>query len=109
MKYFIHTILCCWFGALLIPTSSLPTCVVQSSQDPQLVHGVEHVVFRWRIHEMEEEQILNTQRLQEQDHVGQVGPLNLWYGGGQHLILKGTLSVEPEQRGRQRDRHGHSA
>lgn len=45
---------------------------------------------------MEEEQILNPQRLQQQDHIGQVGPLDLWDGAGQHLILIGALSVEPE-------------
>lgn len=54
---------------------------------------------------MEEEQILNTQRLQQQDYIGQVGPLDLWYGGSQHLILIGALSVEPGQRGGNRDRH----
>lgn len=43
---------------------------------------------------MEEKQVLNTQRLQEQNYVGQVGPLDLWYGGGQHLVLIGTLSVK---------------
>lgn len=85
---------------LLYPTSSLPTCVVQGSQDPELVHGIEHVVFRWWIHEMEEEQILNAQGLQEQYHIGQVGSLNFWYGGGKHLILICTLSVEPEWRRR---------
>lgn len=74
---------------------SLPTCVVQSSQDPELVHGVEHVVLGWWIHEVKEEQILNTQRLQQQDYIGQVGPLDLWYGGSQHLVLIGALSVQP--------------
>lgn len=46
---------------------------------------------------MEEEQILNTKRLQQQDYVRQVGPLDLWYGGGQHLIFKGALGVESRQ------------
>lgn len=46
---------------------------------------------------MEEEQILDTQRLQQQDNVRQVGPLDLWYGGGQHLIFKGALGVESRQ------------
>lgn len=72
------------------------TCVVQSSQDPKLVHGVEHVVLRWWVHEVEQEQILDAQRLQQQDYVGQVGPLDLWYGGRQHLIFIGALSVQPE-------------
>lgn len=85
---------------------SLHTCVVQRSQDPQLVHGVEHVVFRWWIHEVEEEQILNAKRLQQQDYVGQVGPLDLWDGARQHLILIGALSVEPERRGGTRTETG---
>lgn len=44
---------------------------------------------------MEEEQILDTQRLQQQDDIGQVGPLDLRYCGSQHLILVSALSVEP--------------
>lgn len=44
---------------------------------------------------MEQEQVLDPQRLQQQDHIGQVGSLDLWDGGGQHLILIGTLSVKP--------------
>lgn len=77
---------------------SLPTCVVERSQDPELVHGVEHVVFRGRVHEVEEQQILDTQRLEQQYHVGQIGPLDLWDGGHQHLIFIGTLGVQPELR-----------
>lgn len=69
------------------------TRVVQSTEDPQLVHGVEHVVFRWRIHEVEEQQVLHAQRLQQQHHVSQVCALDLRDGGGQHLVLEGALSV----------------
>lgn len=87
---------------MMLPCSP-PTCVVQSAQDPELVHGVEHVVLRRWIHEVEEQQILDAQRLQQQDDIGQVGPLDLWYGGSQHLILISTLSIKPEQRGGQRD------
>lgn len=47
---------------------------------------------------MKEEQILNPQRLQQQDHVGQVGPLDFRNGGCQHLIFVGALGVKPEQR-----------
>lgn len=81
-----------------------PTRVVQGPQDPQLVHGVEHVVLRRGVHEVEEQQVLDPQGFEQQHHVGQVGPLNLWDGGGQHLILEGALGVQPgwteEERGR---------
>jgi len=88
-----------------------PTGVVQGPQDPQLVHGVEHVVLGRRVHEVEEQQVLHAQRLEQQHHVGQVGPLDLRDGGGQHLVLVGALRVQPVQedrgrktgRGRERD------
>ena len=80
-----------------------PTCVVQRPQDPQLVHGVEHVVLGGRVHEVKEQQVLHAQRLEQQHHVGQVGPLDLRYGGGQHLVLIGTLRVQPVGQG-ERDR-----
>lgn len=47
---------------------------------------------------MEEQQILDAQRLEQQDHVGQVGPLDLWDGGHQHLVFIGTVSVQPARR-----------
>lgn len=71
------------------------TCVVQGSEDPELVHGVEHVVLRGRVHEVELQQVLHAQGLEQQHHVGQVGPLYLGHGGGQQLILVSTLRVEP--------------
>lgn len=69
------------------------TCVIKRSQDPQLVHGVQHVVFRRRVHEVEEQEILNSQGLEQQHNIGQVSALDLWDGGGEHFILEGTLSV----------------
>ncbi len=69
------------------------TCVVKRSQDPQLVHGVQHVVFRRRVHEVEEQELLNSQWLEQQHNIGQVSALDLWDSGGEHLILVGTLSV----------------
>lgn len=47
---------------------------------------------------MEEQQVLDAQRLEQQHHVGQVGPLDLRDGGRQHLVLIGTLSVQPAGR-----------
>lgn len=71
------------------------TCVVQGSEDPELIHGVEHVVLRRRVHEVELQQVLHPQGLEQQHHVGQVGPLDLRHRGGQELILIGALGVEP--------------
>lgn len=47
---------------------------------------------------MEEQQVLDAQRLEQQHHVGQVGPLDLRNGGHQHLVLIGTISVQPASR-----------
>ena len=70
------------------------TCVVQGPKDPELVHGVEHVVLRGWVHEVELQQVLHPQGLEQQHHVGQVGPLDLGHRGGQELVLVGTLGVE---------------
>lgn len=51
---------------------------------------------------MEEQQVLHAQGLQQQHHVGQVGSLDLRYGGGEHLVLIGTLCVQPGQKERDR-------
>lgn len=71
------------------------TGVVQGAEDPELVHGVKHVVLGRRVHEVELQQVLHAEGLEQQHHVGQVGPLDLRHRGGQELILVGTLRVEP--------------
>lgn len=68
--------------------------------DPELVHGVKHVVLRWWVHEVEEEQILNPQRLEQQDYIGEVSPLDFWDGGSQHFSFICTLSIESEKKKR---------
>ena len=40
-----------------------------------LIHRVEDVLLRRGVHEVELEEVLHTERLEEQHHVGQVGPL----------------------------------
>lgn len=87
--------------ARLLPAPSA-TCVVQGPQDPQLVHGVEHVVLRWGVHEVELQQVLHAQRLEQKHHVGQVGALDLGDGGGQQLILVRTLGVQPAAKSERR-------
>lgn len=71
------------------------TCVVQGPKDPELIHGVEHVVFWGWVHEVELQQVLHPKGLEQQHHVGQVGPLDLGHRGGQEFILVGTLRVQP--------------
>lgn len=44
---------------------------------------------------MELQEVLHPQGLEQQHHVGQVGPLDLGHRGGQELILIGALGVEP--------------
>lgn len=70
------------------------TCVVQGSEYPELIHGVEHVVLRGWVHEVELQQVLDSQGLEQQHHVGQVGPLDLGHRSGQELIFVGALRVE---------------
>lgn len=43
---------------------------------------------------MELQQVLHPQGLEQQHHVGKVGPLDLGHGGGQELVLVSTLCVE---------------
>lgn len=49
---------------------------------------------------MEEEQILNPQRLEQQDYIGEVSPLDFWDGGSQHFSFICTLSIESEKKKR---------
>lgn len=44
---------------------------------------------------MELQQVLHTEGLEQQHHVGQVGPLDLGHRGGQELILVGALGIQP--------------
>lgn len=76
------------------PRSQPHTCVVQGPEDPELVHGVEHVVLWGRVHEVELQQVLHSQGLEQQYHIGKVGPLDLRHSGGQQLILVSALCVE---------------
>lgn len=43
---------------------------------------------------MELQQVLHPQGLEQQHHVGEVGPLDLRHGGGQELVLVSTLCVK---------------
>lgn len=63
------------------PAPAASTCVIQGSQDPQLVHGVQHVVLRWWIHEVELQQVLHTQGLEQKHYIGKVGALDLGHRG----------------------------
>lgn len=45
---------------------------------------------------MEGQQVFNSQRLQQQHRVGQIGPLYLWHGGSQELVRVLALGVQTE-------------
>ena len=61
---------------------------------PHLIHGVENVVLWRRIHEVELQQVLHPQGLEQEDHIGEVGPLDLGDGGGEQLLAVLALRVE---------------
>jgi hypothetical protein len=44
---------------------------------------------------VELQQVLYPEGLEQQHHIGQVGPLNLRHCGGQELIFVGALCVQP--------------
>ena len=44
---------------------------------------------------MELQQILNSERLQQQHHIGQVGALDFWNGAGQQFVFVLPGSVQP--------------
>jgi hypothetical protein len=50
--------------------------------------------LRWRIHEVELEQILDAERLEKQNGVGEVGTLNLGDSVLEQLIAEGNLGEE---------------
>ena len=72
------------------------TGVLQGAQRPQLEHRVQHILLRWGIHKMKLEQVLDAQRFQQQDHIGQVGALDFRKGCDQHFVFVLTLRVETE-------------
>ena len=44
---------------------------------------------------MELQEVLDSEGLEQQHHVGEVGALDLWHRGDQHLVLVGRLCVQP--------------
>lgn len=50
--------------------------------------------LRWRVHEIELQQVLDTQRLQQQYGICQVCPLDLRYGVGKHFVSVGHLCIQ---------------
>ena len=49
-----------------------------------------------RVHEVELQQILHSQRFQQQHNIWQIGTLYLWHCGNQHLTSICCLSIEPK-------------
>ena len=52
--------------------------------------------LRWWIHKMKLQQILHSQWLEKENHIGQVCSLNFWHCGYQELIFVGTLGKQTE-------------
>lgn len=74
------------------------TCVVEGTQHPKLVHGLQDIVLWWRVHEVEVQQVLHVEALEEQHDVGQVGPLDLRNGRRQQLVPAGQSLRELSHR-----------
>ena len=66
--------------------------VVQRAQHPELEHGVEDVVARRRVHEVEVQQVVHVQGLEQQHHVAQVGALDLGHRHRQQLLRAGRCA-----------------
>ena len=52
--------------------------------------------LRWWIHKMKLQQILHSQWLEKENHIGQVCSLNFWHCGYQKLIFVGALGKQTE-------------
>ena len=63
--------------------------MIQGTQDPQLVHGVEKIVLRWRVHEVELQQVFDIERLQKEDHDREISPLDF-----RDVVLKQLASID---------------
>ena len=54
------------------------------------------MLYLWRrVHKVKVQQVLDSEGLEKEDHVSQVGTLDLWDGGHQHLCPVGCLGVHP--------------
>ena len=93
----VRTVACSsLFHALLYVNA---TCIRERPEYPQLVHGVQYVLLGGRVHEVKVQQVLHAEGLEEEHHVGQVGPLDLRHGRGQELVAILTLRVQPGETG----------
>mmetsp|Transcript_24293 Transcript_24293/g.76457 ORF Transcript_24293/g.76457 Transcript_24293/m.76457 type:complete len:388 (-) Transcript_24293:519-1682(-) len=79
----------------LVPHGRERARVVERAQNPELVHAVEDVVLRRRVHEVELQQVLDAQGLEQQHHVAEVGALDLRHRVLQHLVPVLPLREEP--------------
>mmetsp|Transcript_6374 Transcript_6374/g.13907 ORF Transcript_6374/g.13907 Transcript_6374/m.13907 type:complete len:252 (+) Transcript_6374:352-1107(+) len=70
--------------------------VVQRAQEPELVHRVEQVILRRRVHEVKGEQVVDAERLEQQHHVAQIRALDLGHGHDKQLVVVRELGVETE-------------
>mmetsp|Transcript_55137 Transcript_55137/g.129443 ORF Transcript_55137/g.129443 Transcript_55137/m.129443 type:complete len:421 (+) Transcript_55137:277-1539(+) len=72
------------------------TLVVQRTQRVKLLQGLDQCLWRRRIHEVEMQEVIDTDRLEHQHHVAQVGSLDLRGIVVVQLMLVGPLREESE-------------
>jgi len=70
--------------------------MVQSSQRVQQLHTPHHRLGCWRVEEVETDEIVDSERLEEEDDSREVGSLDLGDGVGFQLVVEGPLGVETE-------------
>ena len=76
------------------PEPGEQTFIVERTERVQLLHGGDQGLHGRGVHKVEGQQVVNPHGLQRQDGAGQIGPLDLGQGGGQHLVTVGSLRVQ---------------
>ena len=76
------------------PEPGEQTLVIECTERVQLLHGGDQGLHGRGVHEVEGQQVVDPHRLQGQDGAGQIGPLDLGHGGGQHLVTVGSFRVQ---------------
>lgn len=62
------------------------TDVVECSEDPELVHRVEDILLRWRIHKVELQEVFYTEGFEQQNSIRQIRSLNFRDIAGIQLV-----------------------
>ena len=79
-----------------------PPPIIERPEHPELVHAVQNVLLGRRVHEREVQQVLDAERLEQQDHITQVRPLDLGHLRLQQLVPELPLRVQAITKARPR-------